>query len=260
MPELDFQPNLPTGWARPQLVPRRILDRGIRISDVSVGIGSNIKERAHIEPPGAIIPPVVESATLGTEIALPAQIDRRDITPIQEELPVPLADWMKPGATFEQIQAGRAAAILAGGIGAGSVPQVYGVISPTALPTRVLQSLPTNIKDIGIMGPLQASPPLGGDNMFDTTTGFWSQVGDIATDYLRGQVFPQEVQQQFLPASAQGGQVQQFDTPIGPVLVCRPKRRRRRKRLATKSDLSDLAALKGILGAGKMMEVWIATH
>lgn len=38
------------------------------------------------------------------------------------------------------------------------------------------------------------------------------------------------------------------------------KRRRRRKRLATKSDKADLAALKGILGSGKLLEVWIATH
>jgi len=36
--------------------------------------------------------------------------------------------------------------------------------------------------------------------------------------------------------------------------------RRRRKRLATKSDLNDLAALSGILGKGKAFEVWIATH
>lgn len=36
--------------------------------------------------------------------------------------------------------------------------------------------------------------------------------------------------------------------------------RKRRKRLASKSDLADLASLKGILGQGKLMEVWIATH
>lgn len=36
--------------------------------------------------------------------------------------------------------------------------------------------------------------------------------------------------------------------------------RRRRKRLASQSDLKDLAALKGILGNGKAFEVWIATH
>ncbi len=37
-------------------------------------------------------------------------------------------------------------------------------------------------------------------------------------------------------------------------------KRRRRKSLATKGDLRDLASLKGILGTGKAFEVWIATH
>jgi len=38
------------------------------------------------------------------------------------------------------------------------------------------------------------------------------------------------------------------------------KSRRRRRRLATHGDLKDLAALKGVLGGGKVFEVWIATH
>lgn len=46
---------------------------------------------------------------------------------------------------------------------------------------------------------------------------------------------------------------------VVPQGACK-RRRRRRKRLATQSDLKDLAALKGILGQGKAFEVWIATH
>lgn len=38
------------------------------------------------------------------------------------------------------------------------------------------------------------------------------------------------------------------------------KSRKRRKRLASRSDLKDLAALKGVLGGGKAFETWIATH
>ncbi len=38
------------------------------------------------------------------------------------------------------------------------------------------------------------------------------------------------------------------------------KSRRRRKRLATSSDIKDLSSLKGVLGGGKAFEVWIATH
>jgi len=40
----------------------------------------------------------------------------------------------------------------------------------------------------------------------------------------------------------------------------RKRRRRRRKRLATPTDLKDLAALKGVLGAGEAFKVWVATH
>jgi len=37
-------------------------------------------------------------------------------------------------------------------------------------------------------------------------------------------------------------------------------KRRRRKQLLTQSDAVALAQLKGIIGAGKTMDTWIATH
>lgn len=37
-------------------------------------------------------------------------------------------------------------------------------------------------------------------------------------------------------------------------------KRRRRKALVTQTDLKGLAALKGVLGQGKILETWIATH
>lgn len=40
---------------------------------------------------------------------------------------------------------------------------------------------------------------------------------------------------------------------------CKPRRRRRRKRLATASDIRDLAALKDTIGPS-MTKTWIATH
>lgn len=54
-----------------------------------------------------------------------------------------------------------------------------------------------------------------------------------------------------------------FDEATGQtVMVSQPKKRcrRRRRRLATKSDLGDLAALKAILGNGEAFKAWIATH
>jgi hypothetical protein len=38
------------------------------------------------------------------------------------------------------------------------------------------------------------------------------------------------------------------------------KSRRRRRRLATHSDIKDLAALKAVLGSGKAFDTWIATR
>jgi len=52
-----------------------------------------------------------------------------------------------------------------------------------------------------------------------------------------------------------------IDKATGAVICMRPKRtRRRRRRLATQSDISDLAALKNILGGGKAFDSWIATR
>lgn len=51
------------------------------------------------------------------------------------------------------------------------------------------------------------------------------------------------------------------DNLTGTVISTREvKHRRRRKRLATKSDIADLAALKSILGGGKALDAWIATR
>lgn len=37
-------------------------------------------------------------------------------------------------------------------------------------------------------------------------------------------------------------------------------RRKRRRKLVTKSDIAGLAQLKGVIGMGKAFETWIATH
>jgi len=42
--------------------------------------------------------------------------------------------------------------------------------------------------------------------------------------------------------------------------VPKKKRKSRRRQLVTKGDIKGLAALKGVVGTGKIMETWIATH
>lgn len=43
-------------------------------------------------------------------------------------------------------------------------------------------------------------------------------------------------------------------------VASKTKCRRRRRRLATHSDIKDLAALKAVLGSGKAFDTWIATR
>lgn len=55
-------------------------------------------------------------------------------------------------------------------------------------------------------------------------------------------------------------ETQVVDQLGNPVHYCKKKTRKRRRRLATTSDIKDLAALKAVLGGGKAFETWIATH
>jgi len=63
-------------------------------------------------------------------------------------------------------------------------------------------------------------------------------------------------QKQSLSQMPNAGKVQ-IDPKTGRVSVC--KNRRRRKRLATTSDIKDLAALKSVLSPADL-KTWIATH
>jgi len=52
-----------------------------------------------------------------------------------------------------------------------------------------------------------------------------------------------------------------IDNATGEVVsVCPAKRRKRRRRLATCSDIADLQQLKGIFGKGTGMQAWIAKN
>ena len=124
--------------------------------------------------------------------------------------------------------------------------------------------------------PSPINAPSGGNDM---------DLGQLGIDLLR-QAGTAYINQQFGgPISAQQADLG-FDIPFVDVIpqapgqtgcktTCGPSpvykkvcgeykwvypKRRRRKRLATQSDLKDLAALKGILGSGKAFDTWIATR
>ncbi len=115
---------------------------------------------------------------------------------------------------------------------------------------------------------------------------FIDDLGDLAIDWIGGQIRQPGVGGTQLPMfplsdvpATTGGTttvIPGTGGPMMPAAVCNgpspvykkvagqyrwvyPKRRRRRQ-LLTQSDAAGLAKLKGIVGQGKVMEVWIATH
>lgn len=105
-----------------------------------------------------------------------------------------------------------------------------------------------------------------------------SLIGDIATTYIGARYGNQQVaaplpyppaQQQFADVGIPFVDVVREAPAKGyvwnPDANCgqgkwQKKRRRRRSRLATPTDIKDLSSLKGVLGSGEAFKVWIATH
>lgn len=101
-------------------------------------------------------------------------------------------------------------------------------------------------------------------------------IADLGTSYITAKYAQQQptVQQAFNPLDSVGvpfvdvipeAPTQQCGGSMVYKKVCGSykwvnQKRRRKSRLATRSDLKDLAALKGVLGQGKLLETWIATH
>lgn len=101
-----------------------------------------------------------------------------------------------------------------------------------------------------------------------------SLIGDLATTYIGaryGQPSPPPVQQ-FVDLPSVGvpfvdvvREAPHKGMVWNPEANCgqgkwQKKRRRRRSRLATPTDIKDLSSLKGVLGSGEAFKVWIATH
>ena len=92
-------------------------------------------------------------------------------------------------------------------------------------------------------------------------------LGDLGTAYINAKYANQpptpSIQYTSSVAPTAGGisTTPAFSFNDIPVIGGTPcKRRRRRKRLATVSDIKDLAALKAVLGKGQAFTTWIATH
>lgn len=209
------------------------------IVDLSLGDGWFTGGAQLASLPG--VPPLVSEAGVITEDSFPLQIDLRDTPPLQADLPSP----MMTQAQIDQY------------IAVYGFPPYPGATATAEIVTVDQGDNMSWIEDIydiidtSVGGLLPGGVPVG---------------SSLPTTYL-----PTTIQPTTIP------QVPGAPMPVPTVpqantnkLYCMKfidgqwkavkMRRRRRKQLATKGDLQDLAALKGILGTGKAFEVWIATH
>lgn len=217
---------------------------GFRPGSANISVGTpNIP----VFTPGNKLPEVVPNAPATQKIPLPPAIDRRDEPPYLEELPA-------------------------------------GVSNTGTQSTRVLPG------DLGIIQPL---PPKDFLNTGDNEVGWLSDIYDTVDTTLGG-ILPGGVDPfagppvlynppSTLPFGDGGVVVTQPPiptVPTGPVAMgcdddpfkgyvykkhCGQyrwikQRRKRRRNLASHSDIKDLNALIAVLGNGKALQSWIATH
>lgn len=238
---------------------------------ISMGVGA-----VPVLPARPSIPTVVPEYEVNRPDSigfLPETLDRRDEPQEQEVIPMPVIvdDWNEYWALkdvgINVIHVSQQAQV-------APSPQLVQPLPQMPTVPIVVPAVPINIPDSGEEG-----------------MGWLSDIYDLV-DAAAGGVLPGGVPIGSVPIT--GGVpavIQHATTPgIPPVTINQPgvvpmsaacdndpmrgmvykkvcgqyrwvkQKRRRRKALATKSDLQGLASLKGILGNGKAFEVWIATH
>lgn len=124
----------------------------------------------------------------------------------------------------------------------GIVNQLGGLFGGTAAPQGPLQFYPGYQESLGFV------PPPGGvvDENFGAGTG--GPPYNIVSS--GGGCAPEPKKKRFITTVNCDG-----------TITTRPhKSRKRRRRLASVSDIKDLASLKTVLGGGKAFESWIATR
>lgn len=186
--------------------------------------------------------------TVGTEkTGIPAPIDRRDIPPEEERLQVTLVPLQKP-PHFDRTWYGK-------------MGVKWETMTVDAKKQAILESAKYNAP---------TTPPIF-PTATKTSTGGSMDLGSIITDlgkaYITTKYAPSTsaplptVQPAYSLPEMAGDITDFFMGEDGTIVPVKKKRcRRRRRRLATKSDLGDLAALKAILGNGEAFKAWIATH
>jgi len=213
----------------------------------------------------AIISPVVPILARGPPVVLPKPAPRVTQPPVQAKLP-PV-----PVTTNAVINPG----------GARYHRQPNGTWYDTTLGIYI-QNLPTpGVGDKEVMGPFQPDPFPNEESDVD----LGDLLGQLGSAFINAKYAPPTIQPVSLaPTYGTGGMDGSVINPTPALglpfvdvipeagskgMVYSPrancgaggwvKRRRRRKRLATVSDIKDIAALKAVMGPS-MLKTWIATH
>jgi len=189
--------------------------------------------------PRTVLSTMADAAAQAAQAALFKQGTRLNPAPIPQPVPQTFAavgeqklePLVKKGTQTMSLDLGN----LLGTLGSSYIQARYG--GP-----RQPQVMAPTIRPQGPRAGVAAQPVL-----LDTLP---EMAGDVY-DY-----FFTDEQKQSLSQMPNAGKVQ-IDPRTGRVSVC--KTRRRRKRLATTSDIKDLAALKSVLSPADL-KTWIATH
>ena len=238
----DFLDN-PANWKHWGRSSGRVIRVSMGERDVSTLVG-----------PGPGIPQLVPGTPTRTAVPLPPPIDRRDEPSGQETIStntggpaVPLSDqeW------FERMYPGQqwVPPIT-------TAPPQTGVINSDAGDNNV--SVIGDIYDVvdaGLGGWLPGGVPVGS---VSPTGGVIPAANTAYASFVDTGTTTMTTPPVNTPPGC-GGAAPVYKKVCGEYRWVYPKRRRR-KSLVTKGDIKGLAALKGVLGNGKAMETWIATH
>lgn len=225
---------------------RREIFKAAQGDTTSVSVG---QRSVPVQQPSYVISEVVDE-TVGTEtVTVHPEIDRRDEVLEETANVTSVTTGVKQTNSWETFQKFKAAGFPAYHIPSGAYynPETGETIIQNTTPTTQINAPTTTTGTTG------GSMDLG------------SIFTDLATTFIQTKYAPTPTTQVLGPSLPQVGSdiIDYFTDPgTGVVMPVTRKKpcRRRRKRLATKSDLGDLAALKAILGNGEAFKAWIATH
>ena len=217
--------------------------RRLQQRPAGVSMGPAIDRRDIGQPARPIVPEMVSGPSVIPPVNVPKKIITRAPAPRTEKLPTKKDEPMDLGNLVKDL----ATTYIETRYGQNQRPVMQ---SGPIFAQPVSSSLPAIIG-----GGLSRLPSLGG-----ITGGIF---GGAIGDMLSGPTPLMSGMENF--GGSMGGCNNPADivfrwSPQAQDYVPQKRRKRRRKQLVTQSDIKGLAALKGVVGTGKIMETWIATH